>query len=116
MKSERVKRGILDIAGDILKFLFGTLPQSDAERYTHHIDTLEEQKSFLRVSQDQVIVLKSAITSFNITIQNVNRNEKILNENLQSLNKMAVDEINQMQIRLDSVSMLNENIQQIQRG
>jgi len=117
VKSERVKRGILDLGGDILKFLFGTLSQSDAERYAHHIHTLEEeQRSFLRVSQDQVIVLRSAITSFNITMQNVNRNEKILNENLQSLNKMAVDEINQMQIRLDSVLMLNENIQQIQRG
>ena len=117
VKSERGKRGILDLGGDILKFLFGTLSQSDAERYTHHIHTLEEeQQSFLRVSQDQVIVLRSAITSFNITMQNVNRNEKILNENLQSLNKMAVDEINQMQIRLDSVLMLNENIQQIQRG
>jgi hypothetical protein len=99
-----------------LKCLYGTLSQSDAERYTHHIHTLEEQQSFLRVSQDQVIVLKSAITSFNITKQNVNRKEKILNVNLQSLNKMTEDEINQMQIRLDSALMLNENIQQIQRG
>jgi hypothetical protein len=117
VKSERVKRGVLELVENILKFLFGTLSQSDAERYTHHIHTLEEeQQSFLRVSQDQVIALKSAIMSFNITIQNVNRNEKILNENLQSLNKMAVDEINQMQIRLNSVLMLNKNIQQIQRG
>ena len=55
VKPERVKRGILDL-GDILKFLFGTLSQSDAERYTHHIHTLEEeQQSFLRVSQDQAI-------------------------------------------------------------
>jgi hypothetical protein len=117
VKPGRVKRGILNLRGDNLKFLFGTLSQSDAQRYTHHIHTLkEEQQSFLRVSQDQVIVQKSAITSFNIAIKNVNRNEKILNKNLQSLNKMAVDEINQIQIRLDSVLMLNKNIQQIQRG
>ena len=31
---ERVKRGILDLGGDILKFLFGTLTQSDAQKYT----------------------------------------------------------------------------------
>jgi len=103
VESERVKRRKLDI----LKFLFGTLSQSDAERYTHYIHTLEDEQSFLRVSQDQVIVLKSANTSFNTSIQNVKRNEKILNENLQSLNKMVVDEINQMQIRLDSVLILN---------
>jgi hypothetical protein len=59
---EIVKRGILDLGGDVLKFLFGTLTQSDAETYTEHIQKLEnEQHSFLRVSKEQ-IVLKSAIT------------------------------------------------------
>jgi hypothetical protein len=33
----RVKRGILNFGGDILKFLFGTLTQSDAKKYTQHI-------------------------------------------------------------------------------
>ena len=49
--SERTKREILVLGGDILKFLFGTLTQSDAKKYTEHIQTLEnEQQSFLRVS------------------------------------------------------------------
>jgi hypothetical protein len=113
---ERVKRGILDLGGDILKFLFGTLTQSDAEKYTQHIRKLEdEQQSFLRISQEQMIVLKSAITSFNITMQKVNKNEKVPAENLQRLNKIVVDEINRMQNQLDSVLVLNENIQQVQR-
>jgi len=47
-------------------------------------------------------------------MQKVNRNERILNENLQ-LNKMVDDEINRMRTQLDSVFMLNKNIQQIQR-
>ena len=63
-----------------------------------------------------MVVLKSAITSFNITMQKVDRNERILTENLQRLNKMVVDEINQMHTQVDSVMMVNENIQQIQRG
>ena len=114
---ERIKRGIFDLGGDILKFLYGTLTQTDAKRYTQHIQKLEdEQHSFFRVSQEQILVLKSAIMSFNITMQRVNRNEKNLTENLQCLNKMVVDQINQMQTQLDSVLMLNENIQQIQRG
>lgn len=95
---ERIKRGLLDIGGDILKFLFVTLTQSDAQKYTQHIQDLEnEQQSFLRISQEQMIILKSAITSFNITMQKVNRNEKIFTDNLQSLNHMVVDEINRMQ-------------------
>jgi hypothetical protein len=63
-----------------------------------------------------MVVLKSAITSFNITIQKVNRNEKVLAENLQRLNKIVVDEINRMQTQLDSVLILKKNIQQVQRG
>jgi len=49
-------------------------------------------------------------------MQKVDRNERILNKNLQRLNKMVVEEINQMHTQIDSVMMINENIQQIQRG
>jgi len=81
-----------------------------------HIQKLEdEQQSFLRISQGQMVVLKSAITSFNLTMQKVDRNEKLLNENLR-LNKMIVDEVHRMQTQKDSVMMVNENIEQIQRG
>jgi hypothetical protein len=63
-----------------------------------------------------MIILKSAITSFNITMQKLNKNEKILTENLQRLNPLVVHEINNMQYQLNSVSIINENIRQIQRG
>ena len=52
-----------------------------------------------------MVVLKSAITSFHITMQKVDRNEIILNENLQRLSKIVVDEINQMHTQIDSVMM-----------
>ena len=114
---KRFKGGILNLGGDVLKFLFGTLTQLDAKKYTQHIQKLEdEQQSFLRISHEQMIVLNSAITSFHITMQKVYRNERILNENLHCLNKMVVDETNQMHTQIDSVMMMNENIQQIQRG
>ena len=78
---EGKKRGILNFGGDVLKFLFGTLTQADANRYTRHTEQLEtEQQSFLRISQEQTTVLKSAITSSNLTMQKVNRNERILTE------------------------------------
>jgi hypothetical protein len=63
-----------------------------------------------------MIVLKSAITSFNITMQEVNLYEELLTGNLQRLSKPVVDELNQMHTRVDSVIMVNENIPQIQRG
>jgi hypothetical protein len=48
-QTARIKRGILNLGGDFLKFLFGTLTQSDAKKYTQHIQQLEDEKqSFLK--------------------------------------------------------------------
>jgi hypothetical protein len=99
---ERIKRGILDLGGNVLKFLLGTLTQSDAQKYTQHIRKLEdEQHPFLHISREQMIVLKPAIASLNITMEKVNRNEKFLAEIMQRLNKIVIDEINRMQTQLD---------------
>jgi hypothetical protein len=43
----RTKRGILDFGGDVLKFLFGTLTQSDARKYYQHITQLEQEQKKL---------------------------------------------------------------------
>ena len=55
-------------------------------------------------------VLKPAVTSFSITMQKINGSERIVTGNLR-VNKMVVDEINQMRTQMDSVMMENENIQ-----
>ena len=66
----RVNRGILGLGADNLTFLFGTLTHFDTKNYTPYIKKLEdEQQPFLRISQEQMKTLKSAITSFNITVQ-----------------------------------------------
>jgi len=49
-------------------------------------------------------------------MQKVNRNDKILTENLQHLNQLVVGEINKIQSQLDSVLIVDGNIRQIQRG
>jgi hypothetical protein len=73
---------------DILNF-FGTLIQSGARKYNQHINQLqEEQKEFLHISKEQMIVLKSAITSFNIRTQKFDKNEKLLFDELIRLNNV----------------------------
>ena len=47
-----------------------------------------------------MIVLKSAITIFNLTMRKINRNAKILTENLQRLDQLVVDEFNKMQSQI----------------
>jgi hypothetical protein len=55
------------------------LKQSDARKYNQHITQLEEeQKEFLHISKEQMTVLKSAINSFNIRMQKIYKNEKLL--------------------------------------
>jgi hypothetical protein len=106
---------LIDVGGDILKFLFVTLTQSDTQKYTNHIQELKTEQSFLRISNEQMIILNSAIISFNVIIQKVNKNENFPTENLR-LNQLVVTNINKMQTQLDSVLMINENIRRTQRG
>jgi hypothetical protein len=41
---QRVKRGILDLGWDNLKFLFRTLTQYEAQKYIQHIETRRRTK------------------------------------------------------------------------
>ncbi|KAJ4430359.1 hypothetical protein ANN_22575 [Periplaneta americana] len=85
---DRQKRGVLNFVGQISKILFGTLAEDDAEYYSDKISALEnEQKEFLRISKEQMIVVKSTIASFNSTFKEVQRNEKILQSGLNKLAK-----------------------------
>jgi len=61
-------------------------------------------------------VFKSAITSFNITLQKVDKNEKLLADELRRLSKMAVKELSQVQYLITVIIILNENIRKVQRG
>jgi hypothetical protein len=47
-----------------------------------------------------MILLKSAINIFSLTMREVNRNAKILTENLQRLDQLVVDEFNKMQSQI----------------
>ena len=61
-------------------------------KYNQHITQLEgEQKEFLHNSKEQMTVMKSAITSFNITMQTGDKNEKLVADELRRLNKVVVN-------------------------
>ena len=115
--AHRRRRGLIDFGGDILKFLFGTVTQSDAKRYNEHIKSLEsEQQEFLRITKEQLTVLKSSIRSFNLTMQKVNKNEQVLVNAIQKLDNKLEMKIREDEHKMNIVLLLNENILQIQRG
>ena len=56
----REKRGVFNFIGGISKILFGTMDNKDANYYTDKISHLEnEQLDFLRLSKEQITVVKS---------------------------------------------------------
>jgi hypothetical protein len=80
---EERERAILDVVGQITKILFRTLDSDEANYYTTKINELEqEQMDFIRITRDQMLVVKSAITSFNFTLRDVQKNEKFLKDGL----------------------------------
>jgi hypothetical protein len=59
--------------------LFGTLDSEDASYYAEEISSLEkEQMDFLKLSKEQITVVKSTLRSMNSTLLAVSENEKVL--------------------------------------
>ena len=116
-KRSRTKRGVLNFVGDIAKILFGTLSQSDAEKYNNHISEIEkEQLEFLHILKDETTVIKSTLSAVNLTIQRVNKNEQLLKDSLKKLANYTVDKIFTLEKEIEKVNIINEQIRIIYRG
>jgi len=88
----RYKRGVFNFIGRINKILFGTLNNEDANYYTDKISHLENaQLDFLKLSKEQIVVVKTTIRSVNSTLLTVSENEKSLAKGLEEMIK-HVDE------------------------
>lgn len=83
LSMKRQKRGIINLVGDGLKWLFGTPDASDAQYYTDSINMLvSNQKQTETLMQQQVRIVSSTIKNFNNSLHIVNQNTKILNDNI----------------------------------
>jgi hypothetical protein len=72
----RFKRGVFNFIGGISNILFRTMDSEDASYYTDKISELEkEQADFLKLSKEQITVVKSTLISINTTLQDVYENE-----------------------------------------
>jgi hypothetical protein len=115
--SHRTKRGVLNFIGEISKILFGTLTQSDAKGYNQHISELErEQKEFLHLANEQKTIIKTTISSVNITLQRVNQNERILENGLNRILNYSIHKLHELKEEIGDVNLLNEQLRFVQRG
>jgi len=116
----RFKRGVFNFIGGISKILFGTMDSEDASYYGEKISSLEkEQIDFLRLSKEQITVVKSTLRSMNSTLLAVSENERILSKGLDEMAKHINERDGEIKEMFTGTSMLltvNEHNMQLERA
>lgn len=86
----RLKRGVFNFIGSISKILFGTMDEDDASYYADKISEIEKQQvDMLKLTKEQVTVVKSTLRAINSTLQDVIRNEDTLERGMESIEKQV---------------------------
>jgi predicted nuclease with TOPRIM domain len=115
--NHRTKRGVLNLVGEISKILFGTLTLADARNCNKQIIELEkEQKEFLRLSKEQMTIMKTTITSVNKKLQKVEQNEKALKEGFNKMLNYSTRKFDEVEEEIRNLNLINEQFRLIQRG
>lgn len=79
----RRRRGILNFVGEISKVLFGTLDENDAEYYDEKIHYFESNsEDTTELLKQQVYVIKSTLGALNLTLADVEQNDKLVKQGL----------------------------------
>jgi hypothetical protein len=116
----RFKRGVFNFIGGISKIIFGTMDSEDASYYAEKISNLErEQTDFLKLSKEQITVVKSTLRSLNSTLLAVSENERILSKGLEEMAKHINEHDGEIKEKFTGASMLltvNEQNMQLERA
>jgi len=120
MNQSRFKRGVFNFIGGISKVLFGTMDSEDASYYAEKISSLEkEQIDFLKLSKEQITVVKTTLRSMNSTLLAVSENERVLSKGLDEMAKHINERDGEIKDIFTGTSMLltvNEHTMQLERA
>jgi hypothetical protein len=82
------KRGLFNFRGQVSHSLFGTLDSENEEIYNQKISQLGgEQVDLIKLSCEQMVIVKSTLKSVNRTLNDVSGNELVLEKGLDKLKK-----------------------------
>jgi hypothetical protein len=111
---------VFNFIGGISKILFGTMDNEDTSYYAEKITNLErEQIDFLKLSKEQITVVKSTLRSLNSTLVAVSENERILSKGLEEMAKHMNEHDGEIKSILSATSLLltiNEHTMQLERA
>ena len=100
--------------------MFGTLDNEDANYYTDEISYLEnEQLDFLKLSKEQITVVRTTLRSINSTLLTVSENEKFLAKGLEEMAKHVNEQDGEIKEMFTAYSLLltiNEHVMQLNRA
>lgn len=112
----RVKRGLINGLGSIVKAISGNLDQEDAERYDKAIESLyNKQLQIISQTNKEISLTTKVLDNYNKTISLVLHNQQVITQGIeriqQDFNKFVFDFSDYMQTRdiLDQIS-LNLNV------
>lgn len=113
----RRKRGVMNFVGEISKILFGTLDEQDASYFKSKIDLIEnEQRQLLKLTKEQVTVVKATLSSFNHTVTSLARNEEVIVNNMEKLHRYMKEYVNSTDQKIQHLAVLtavNEQLIQL---
>jgi hypothetical protein len=116
----RRKRGLFNFIGQISRSLFGTMDSDDEEFFSHKITQLEgDQADLIKLAKEQMVIVKSTLKSVNGTLNDVSKNEMILEKGLQDIKNFINEENGELKRKYTYTSMLmvlNDHAIQLQRA
>ena len=81
-----LRRGILNFVGEIIKVLFGTLDENDADCYDEQIRNIERNsEDTTDLLKQQVYVIKSNSGALNYTLADMEYNDKLVRKGLSNI-------------------------------
>jgi hypothetical protein len=116
----RKKRGLFNFIGQVSHSLFGVVDSKNDEFYNQKISQLEEEQAdLIKLSREQMVIVKSTLKSVNRTLHDVSRNGLVLEKDLDEIKKfinLENGEITQKYTHTAMLVALNDHAIQIQRA
>lgn len=86
----RNRRGLVNVVGEISKFLFGTLDSKDANHFNQEINKFSKNEhDLMDLMKRQTHIVQSTLTTLNTTLTNTMANEETLTKSLATLVKQT---------------------------
>lgn len=113
----RRKRGVFNLVGQVSKILFGTLDEADATYYKEHIEQMEKNsEGLLRLTKEQVAVVRATLSGVNRTVHSLQSNEQILKLGMEKLERFLKNYTKETDTgfkRVASLVTINEQVLQL---